>query len=231
MPLWIAVLREPNAILRWGIITTNLPDEPKVFLKDGQVFANSRDVAEYFGKQHTNVLQAIDQLHMSDEFRELNFQLCPYLSVNSYRTYKAYDMTKKGFTRLVLSFTGKKAAEFIEAYINRFEEMEASLKDQQLALPQTYSDALRALADKHESLQLLQQDYNEVAQIKEQLHEQVVEMEGEVEEARDSVSFVEQFRNCTGSMNISEFGKILGLGLSFTQIQYKTHWSPLRLIW
>ena len=167
--------------------TSALSHEPKVFLKDGQVFANSRDVAEYFGKRHANVLRDIrDALrsNLSSVEFNANFALVPYTDSTG-RSLTSEDMTKDGFTLLVMGYTGAKAMKFKMAYIKRFNEMEASLKDQQLSLPQTYGDALRALADKHERLQLLEQDYQEVTHVKNQLHEQVVELEGEVEEARD----------------------------------------------
>lgn len=37
-------------------------------------------------------------------------------------------MTRDGFTALVMGYTGKRAAEFKEAYIRRFNEMEDTLK-------------------------------------------------------------------------------------------------------
>jgi len=39
-----------------------------------RVLANSRHVAEVFGKRHDNVLVAVDNLDCSDEFRLLNFK-------------------------------------------------------------------------------------------------------------------------------------------------------------
>jgi len=50
--------------------TTN----PIVTIRNGKVFANSRDVADFFGKRHDNVLQSIDRLDCSEKFRSLNFQ-------------------------------------------------------------------------------------------------------------------------------------------------------------
>ena len=194
---------------------TDAPKEgPKVYAKHGQVYANSRDVAEYFGKQHFNVMRDIKELHMSDEFRGLNFEACKFQVPNSKRWYDSFDMTKKGFTRLVLSFTGKKAGKFIEAYIDRFEEMEAHIKSQQqpkFALPQTYSDALRALADKHERVQLLENEVSEVTQIKNQLHEQVVEQEAELADARNDVVFVRDFVSANGSINLADASKVFGM--------------------
>jgi hypothetical protein len=41
---------------------------------------------------------------------------------------RTIDMTKDGFTFLVMGFTGRKAASFKEAYIARFNEMEAEIR-------------------------------------------------------------------------------------------------------
>lgn len=103
---------------------------PAVFERDGRVFANSRDVAAFFGKRHDNTLQAIDNLSCSPRFRALNFQETE-IKVKAgvaERTIRTVDMTKDGFTFLVMGFTGAKAAEFKERYIEQFNAMEAALK-------------------------------------------------------------------------------------------------------
>jgi len=49
--------------------------EPQVFVKDGEVFASSRDVAAFFGKEDRNVLRDIDALIAEEpDLRLLNFQ-------------------------------------------------------------------------------------------------------------------------------------------------------------
>lgn len=75
-----------------------------------------------FGRKHFNVLQAIDAFDCSHDFRELNFQLSEYEPGEGFRkrTYRSYDMTKDGFTFLVMGFTGSAAARFKEAYIAAF---------------------------------------------------------------------------------------------------------------
>lgn len=57
-------------------------------------------------------------------------------------------MTKDGFTFLVMGYTGSKALQFKLDFIEAFNQMEQALKDQMYRLPQTYSEALRELADK-----------------------------------------------------------------------------------
>lgn len=130
-------------------------------MKGDAVYANSRDVAAYFGIRHDNIIQGISTLHVSFNFAALNFQEGSYFDVNG-QARPAFDMTKRGFTRLVFGFTGKKAGELIEAYIDRFEEMEASLKASQPDLftdhlPKTLPEALRMAADAMEKRDRLEQ--------------------------------------------------------------------------
>lgn len=80
-------------------------------IKDGKVFANSRDVAEFFGKRHADVLRDIDNLRTASEEAERNFALCPYQAEVGGRLYRAFDMTRDGFTLLAIGFTGKRALE------------------------------------------------------------------------------------------------------------------------
>lgn len=106
-----------------ALTTTN----PIVTIKDGKVFANSRDVADFFGKRHANVLRAIDALECSPRFTQLNFEFSDYLDSTG-RKLRSVNMTKDGFAFLVMGFTGREAARFKEAYINRFNEMEEELR-------------------------------------------------------------------------------------------------------
>jgi len=85
-------------------------------------------VAEKFGKQHKNVLQAIERLECSADFNELNFQPVKYKDPKGeLRPY--YNMTRDGFVFLVMGFTGKKAAKFKEEFINEFNRMEQHIRE------------------------------------------------------------------------------------------------------
>ncbi|HGJ5899410.1 Rha family transcriptional regulator, partial [Arsenophonus apicola] len=104
---------------------------PKVSIHKGIAITTSQDVAEYFNKRHDNVLRAIGSLECSSEFRLLNFEETFYIRENPNGgdgiSTKCYEMTKDGFVFLVMGFTGKKAAQFKEAYIAEFNRMEAQL--------------------------------------------------------------------------------------------------------
>jgi len=97
-----------------------------VTLKDGHATTDSLTVAEVFGKEHSKVLKAIGSLECSEEFSQANFGLANYLDKQGkYRPM--YVMGRDGFIFLVMGFTGAEAAKRKEAYIKRFNEMEAAL--------------------------------------------------------------------------------------------------------
>lgn len=104
--------------------------ENVVSIADNQVKTSSLKVAEFFGRQHKNVLQSIENLDCSPEFTSANFSAHVQnieIGQGAKRDSKYYEMTKDGFMFLVMGFTGKKAAAIKEAYINAFNAMDAEL--------------------------------------------------------------------------------------------------------
>lgn len=91
------------------------------------VRVDSLYVAKFFEKEHRDVLRAIRNLDCSEEFTERNFALSKYKDSTG-RKLPCYQMTRDGFVFLAMGFTGKKAAQFKEFYINRFNEMEAQIR-------------------------------------------------------------------------------------------------------
>lgn len=65
-------------------------------------------MAEVFGKRHDNVLATIQTVDCSEEFNLLNFKEIEYLDSRG-RLQRSFDMTKDGFTFLVMGFTGSTA--------------------------------------------------------------------------------------------------------------------------
>lgn len=108
-----------------------LNPELNLYECNGQAFCSSRQVAEEFKKRHDNVLQDIRELDCSKEFFLLNFQEKKYKGKRSEQP--EYLMTKDGFTFLVMGYRGKKAAQFKEAYIRRFNAMEQFIKSRYAA--------------------------------------------------------------------------------------------------
>nr|WP_235596784.1 Rha family phage regulatory protein [Salmonella enterica] len=109
--------------------------QPELCIIAGKVVTSSLAVASYFGKQHKNVIQKIASLECSAEFTELNFQLSEYIDASG-RKLPCYQITRDGFAFLAMGFTGKRAAQFKEAYVNAFNQME-----KQLSTPSVLSDA------------------------------------------------------------------------------------------
>lgn len=89
--------------------------------------ANSLMVAKMFQREHKNVLRDIENLDCSKEFRRLNFEQSSYKNEQN-KKQPCVDMTRDGFTFLVMGYRGKKAAQFKEAYIKRFNEMEKFIR-------------------------------------------------------------------------------------------------------
>ncbi|WP_455994359.1 Rha family transcriptional regulator [Porphyromonas endodontalis] len=96
--------------------------------QQGRDVTTSLIVAEVFGKRHDNVLRDIENLSCSDSFRLLNFEETPYTNLQNGQTYKMYEMTKDGFSFLVMGYTGEKAGQFKEDFINEFNRREMMLK-------------------------------------------------------------------------------------------------------
>ncbi|EAB3590516.1 hypothetical protein IR649_000986 [Salmonella enterica] len=115
---------------------TTIPtlDQPELCVIDGKVVTSSLAVADYFHKPHKDVLAKISRLDCSVEFTERNFSLSKYTNVTG-RKLPCYHITRNGFAFLAMSFTGKRAARFKEAYIKAFDQME-----RQLSTPSVLSD-------------------------------------------------------------------------------------------
>lgn len=91
------------------------------------VKVNSLEVARIFGRRHDNVLRDIENLDCSEKFRLRNFAQSAYRNEQGHRQ-PCVVMSRDGFTFLVMGYRGKKAAAFKEAYIERFNQMEAFIK-------------------------------------------------------------------------------------------------------
>lgn len=110
--------------------------------KDKQVVTTSVRVAEVFGKQHSHVIRAINNIigdlrdsedlgrpKNGETFKngQSNFGLSSYFDKQG-KQQKQYIITRDGFTLLAMGFTGSKALKFKLQYIQAFNAMEAKLK-------------------------------------------------------------------------------------------------------
>lgn len=97
----------------------------------GRDVTTSLIVAEVFNKRNADVLRDIRNLHCSQDFKERNFALMVEMrELPQGGTQKAeyYEMTKDGFSFLVMGYTGDKAGQFKEMFINEFNKREMLLK-------------------------------------------------------------------------------------------------------
>ncbi|MFS1538865.1 MAG: Rha family transcriptional regulator [Candidatus Phlomobacter fragariae] len=119
--------RDKIHITSGGLMTPQLSIiTPKVTINKNKAVTTSKDVADYFGKEHQKVVLKISNLDCSERFLTSNFWWVKFEHKGN--TYDAYEMTKDGFVFLVMGFTGKKAAQFKEDYITEFNRVEAQLR-------------------------------------------------------------------------------------------------------
>ncbi|MDQ0510621.1 Rha family transcriptional regulator [Ancylobacter amanitiformis] len=108
-----------------------LTTTPTVYNRNGTVYASSRDVAAFFGKQHAHVLRDIDALIWatagSPNLDGLFVERSEYHD-KARKEVRLFDMTRDGFTLLAMGFTGKTALAFKVRYIEEFNRMEAQLR-------------------------------------------------------------------------------------------------------
>ena len=108
-------------------------------MKSKQALTTSLKVAETFEKKHQHVLRDIDSLkkdvsNFGHMFEETSIK-------DSYgREQRAYFMNRDGFTLLAMGYTGKKALQFKLKYIEAFNKMEKTIREQEL--PQTPEERL-----------------------------------------------------------------------------------------
>ena len=108
-------------------ITRAIPD---LEIIEGQITTTSQQIAAHFNKVHRDVVRAIENIECSAEFRLRNFAQSSFeaeMPNGGKRKHKSYRLTRDGFVFLAMGFTGKDAAQWKEAYITAFNQMEAEL--------------------------------------------------------------------------------------------------------
>lgn len=168
--------------------------------KQHQSITTSRIVAETFEKNHSHVLRDIRELHCSDEFRTTNFGLMvemKELPQGGASRSEYYEITKDGFTFLVMGYTGEKAAKFKEMFIEAFNTNEALLSSDDYIL-------LRSQEILKERVNLLTQQNQILKHTNEILEE-------EKKILLPKAEYTDQVLNSTDTHTFSEVAKSLGL--------------------
>ena len=93
---------------------------------------DSREVAEMVGKEHKNLIR--DVRSYVSELNQLKIEPVDFFRENTYKDGKGekrpcYDITKKGCEFIAHKLTGIKGTEFTARYINRFHDMEETIRE------------------------------------------------------------------------------------------------------
>ncbi|WP_247744664.1 phage regulatory protein/antirepressor Ant [Sulfitobacter sp. R18_1] len=155
---------------------------------------NSRIVADRFEKRHDNVQRDIRRLiDTNPEWGILNFEETPYVEPSNGQTYQMYEMTRDGYSMLVMGFTGKKAMDWKIKFLEAFSAMETKLRNmtQPIALD---------LNDPSQLVPLLA-NYAERTQI----------AEAKVSEMQPKAIAYDQLEAMSGSLSIRPAAKVLGI--------------------
>lgn len=136
-------------------VKTNFQPEDLVSLTGESITTTSLKVAEFFGKEHRDVLKKIQNLDCSTNFMKANF--CAFVQMvdmpnGGKREQPYYNLTKDGFIFLAMGFTGAKVAQVKEAYINAFNTMQQALE----ARPQPKARQLEPLEKIQASLSMIE---------------------------------------------------------------------------
>ncbi len=179
----------------------------------GNDVTTSLIVAEVFGKRHDSVLRDIENLSCSDTFNLHNFVAIEYTD-NRGRSQKAYEMTKDGFSFLVMGYTGEKAGKFKERFINEFNKREQLLKSDDYIL-------LRSQEILNNRVKLMEA---KVAQLEEENKLQ----SRQLKESAPKVEYFDKALSSVGTYTATQIAKEFGYGaetlnrkLKERGIQYK----------
>ncbi len=140
---------------------------------------DSREVAEMMGKRHDLLLREIDgskdgkTVGIIPTLENANFVVSNYFIESTYksgtREYKCYLVTKLGCEILGNKQQGEKGILFTAKYVERFNQMEQALKDDQPKLPRTYKEALMALIEAEEEKERIEAERLRIEEEKKRL--------------------------------------------------------------
>ena len=128
-----------------------------VMMRGRDAVCDSLEVAEHFGKEHRNIIQAIDNLTAENSAVKKKFTVSTYKAENGH-IYRRYYMNRDGFSLLVMGFNGKEALDWKMKYIEAFNRMEQLLAQKQTeaykdtrayqkAIRKQETDAIKLLVD------------------------------------------------------------------------------------
>lgn len=180
----------------------------------GRDVTTSLIVAQVFGKEHSKVCRDIENLSCSESFRVANFNEATFENKKTGQNHKMYQMTKDGFSFLVMGYTGEKAGQFKEMFINEFNKREMMLKSDDYILA-------RSQEILHNRLQLAEKQL-------EMANEKIALLTNEVKQSAPKVKSYDEYISSEGTFTTTQIAKEYGWGaktlnnkLKERGIQYK----------
>lgn len=188
---------------------------------NGNDVTTSLIVAEVFGKEHSKVMRDIENLSCSESFRVANFGYTPYTHPQNGQVYHYYEMTKDGFSFLVMGYTGTKAGEFKERFINEFNKREAMLKNDDYILMRSQQILQKRLEASEQKIKQLEAET-------EQQQATIELQEKEIKQAAPKVNYYDTHLQSVNTLTTTQVAKEIGMNaeklnckLKEIGIQYK----------
>lgn len=170
----------------------------------GNDVTTSLIVAEVFGKEHNKVCRDIENLSCSEQFRVANFGEATFENSKTGQLHKMYEMTKDGFSFLVMGYTGAKAGEFKERFIAEFNKREAMLKSDDYIL-------MRSQQILQGRLELAEKNLRKVTAEKEQLRLTAETQEQQLNEQAPKVDYYDKVIDSTGLQTTNMIASCFGI--------------------
>lgn len=157
-----------------------------------EVFTDTLKIAEVFEKNHHNVLRLISRLPKDDFFRR-NFKENSYLNKQN-KSQPYYNLTRDGFSLLVMGFTGEKAYKWKTDYIKAFNLMFQELQATKIKfLEEKGNERYREIYDLRSKLKnerrMSEARYEAISDLKKRLDKNTTP---ELEELRSRARFLEE---------------------------------------
>lgn len=187
--------------------------------ENNEVFMTRKQIGEALG--YADPHRAMSKIHERNKDRLDKFSVVVSLGTTDGKSYNTTLYSEKGIYEIMRKSNQPKADEFYDFVYDIIEGLrkgELQIK----AVPQTYVEALRALADSEEEKQRMSE---EVAL----LSNEVIGMSHKIELMEPKVIYLNTIMSSTDSMNITQIAKDYGLSgrklneiLHEERIQYKT---------
>ncbi|HDZ4980165.1 TPA: Rha family transcriptional regulator [Campylobacter jejuni] len=157
---------------------------------DNEVYTTSLIIANVFEKRHDNIIAQIKALPQ-DEFNALNFKAVEYKDKKG-ELRPCYNLTRDGFSLLVMGFTGEKAYKWKIEFIKAFNEMEKRLKNLEI--------------EKYDKLA-----FHQSLGYKSQLEQQKTNFNNEIKALKyDLIQTKEELNLCKGALEVLKRRKDFG---------------------